>query len=488
MHLRPYQVDTTDMTREAIRRGYRRPLVVAPCGSGKTHIAGGIVQSCQANNARTLFLAPRRELIYQTLEKFLHYDIDAGMIMAGEAQRLYAKNQIASFDTLYARAIQRDKIIMPTADVVIVDEAHLSLSQGKQKILEYYRDKIVIGLTATPTRTDGTGMGRFYNYLVNRITVRELIDDGFLVEPVYYAPEHWNVGDVKSTKADYVVSALGKAVDRPELIGGIYENWKRLAGEKRTVIFCVNRKHSRHVCELFRNYGISAEHVDGETPKDERAGIFNRVRSGATQVLCNVYVASYGLDIPELECAVLARPTKSLGLYFQTCGRVLRPAPGKSNAIIIDHTGAIEEHGFLDDRVPWTLDEGKDIRELKKAQDAENKEPREIVCTNCGNVFSGQRECPRCGHELIPSTEAIPYKKADLKKVQKTDPAVFYAMLLFYAKERKYKDGWANHTYFKKYGVWPTHGSVNEIEPIQPNTEVSKFIQSRLIAYRKARK
>ena len=487
MSLRDYQVRTVDSTRNAIQRLYRRPLIVAPCGSGKTHIAGAIVQSCQANNARTLFFAPRRELVYQTLEKFVHYGIDAGMIMAGEAQRLYAKHQIASFDTLHARAIQRDKIPMPEADVVLVDEAHLSLSKGKQDILEHYRNKIVIGLTATPTRTDGTGMGRYYNYLVNEISVRELIDDGYLVEPAYYAPDHWDMSGVKTTKSDYVVSSLSKAVDQPELIGGIYENWKRLAGEKRTVIFCVNRKHSRHICELFKNKGIRAEHVDGETPKDERAGIFNRVRSGATQVLCNVYVASYGLDIPELECAVLARPTKSLGLYFQTCGRVLRPAPGKTGAIIIDHTGAVEEHGFLDDHIPWTLEEGKDIRELKKKQDQENEAPKEIVCTNCGNIFSGQRECPRCGSELIPGTEAIPYKKADLKKVDKTDPATFYAMLLFYAKEKKFKTGWANHTYHKKYGMWPIHGSVNEITPVQPNQEVSKFIKSRYIAYRRAR-
>ena len=481
--LRDYQERILQSTRDALKRGWKRPVIVAPTGSGKTHIATAIVEGCNQSGARTLFLAPRRELIYQTLEKFEDAGIESGMIMAGESQRLYAKHQVASFDTLHARAVQRDKIVMPACDVVIVDEAHLSLSPSKLNILNHYKDKIVIGLTATPIRSDGRGLGGFYDQMINEVSVRELIDEGFLVEPEYYAPESWDVSMVKKTRSDYVTSDLARAVDRPELIGGIYDNWKRIAGDKRTVIFCTNCNHSRHVRDEFIRRGIKAEHVDGNTERDERAGIFSRVRSGETQVLTNVYVASYGLEIPALECAVLARPTKSLGLYIQTCGRVLRPSPGKTNTIIIDHTGAVAEHGFLDDAVPWTLDSKTDIREAKKKQDEERHEPKEITCNNCGTVFKGQRECPRCGKALVPPSEPVPFKKAELKKIDKLDPITFYNMLHTYGKDMGFKPGWAKHQYRNKFNAWPT------IEPRleTPSKEVIGYVKHSYIKWARSK-
>jgi len=484
--LRKYQQRIVDATREQIRFGFRRPVVVAPTGSGKTHIATAIIKAVQDNKLRSIFLAPRRELIYQTLEKFNAYGVEAGMIMSGEPQRLYARTQVCSFDTLHARAIQRDKIELPDADLVVVDEAHLSMSPAKLQILNHYKNKIVIGLTATPCRSDGTGLGKFYNALVNEVSVRELIDEGYLVEPEYWAPAKWDMSAVRQTKSDYVLSSLGKAVNKPELIGGIYDNWKRIAADKRTVIFCVNRNHSRHVRDQFLHHGVAAEHVDGDTPKGERADIFERVRSGATQVLTNVYVASYGLDIPALECAVLARPTKSLGLYIQTCGRVLRPSPdtGKSGCTIIDHTGAIEEeHGYLDSAVPWSLD-GTDIREKKKKEEQERGDPKEITCINCGRVFSGQRECPKCGFSMVPPTEDVPHKKVDLRKIAKTSPATFYAMLVQYGKDMDYKPGWAKYKYHEKFKSWPRM----QVNPETPNREVMNFIKSRNIAYNRRKK
>ncbi len=486
--LRDYQIKIIAALRTTLK-SHRRPVVVAPCGSGKTHIAAEIVKNCQSNEATTLFLAPRRELIYQAMEKFTEYSIQAGMIMAGEPQRIYATHQIASFDTLHARAIRRDRIVMPPARVVIVDEAHLSMSKGKQEILEHYKDSIIIGLTATPCRGDGKGLGEFYDSMVNEVSVRELMDLGHLVEPIYFAPSEYDLSEVKQTKSDYIVASLEKAVDQPKLIGEIYDNWKRLAGDKRTVIFCATRKHSRHVCELFRSHGIRAEHVDGDTERDERAGIFDRVRSGETQVLCNVFVASYGLDIPPLECCVLARPTKSLGLYYQICGRVLRTSPGKPCAVIIDHTGAIKRHGFLDDPVPWTLDGTKDVRELKEEQDNEREAPKEIICTQCGNVFSGQRDCPNCGHQLLPFTEDVPTKKAKLVQVKRKnankdspmpEKLIFFQMLAHYGEGKGYKPGWASNKFRNKFGDWPAFGNVS---PIEPNKEVLNYIKSRNIAY-----
>lgn len=476
----------------ALREGYQRPVVVKPTGGGKTRIAAHITKKIVDSGKRVVFLAPRRELIYQTVDQFEAAEIRTGMIMAGEPQNLYAPCQVASFDTLRVR-LAKGRLIIPDADYVIVDEAHLSMAKGKLKVLANFSGAKIIGLTATPARGDGTGLGEFYDCLVNEVQVRELIDTGILVEPEYYAPTEWDLSGVKSNKDDYVVSQLEKAVDQPKLIGDIYENWERIASGLRTVIFCTTRKHARHVCEVFVSNGVACEYVDGDTPVEERAAIFNRVRSGETTVLCNVFVASYGLDIPPLECCVLARPTKNLTLYLQIVGRVLRASPdtGKTSATIIDHTGAVRLHGFVDEVQPWSLD-GGDIRERKKKEKQAKTEPREIVCSNCFTVFKGQRECPQCGTAIVPKGEAVPTHQAELRKIDTSrkvytdaEKIDWFGMLLSIQARRGYATGWARNQYTTKFGEPPAYQSV----PMRdPTIEVLGFVKSRQIAYHAAKK
>ena len=490
--LRSYQDEIIDGVRIAIRGNFKKPLVVAPTGSGKTHIASHIIKSCQQSDIRTLFLAPRRELIYQAYDKFQENGIEAGMIMAGEPRQLYAPNQVASFDTLYSRGIRKEVMVMPPANYVIVDEAHLSMAKAKQELLAHYKDSIVIGLTATPAQANGDGLGAYYDKIVNPVNTRDLMDQGYLVRARYYAPTKFDLTGVTQTSADYIVSSLEKAVDKPKLIGDIFENWKRLAFNKRTVIFCTSCKHSRHVRDLFRSKGISAAHVDGDTPTDERKVIFDKVRSGEIQVICNVYVCSLGLDIPPLECAVIARPTKSSVLWLQTVGRILRPSEGKDHAMVIDHTGAVELHGFVDQPYPWSLGSGN-IREAKIKQDKENKEPCEIICKECDTVFSGSRECPSCGTEIIPSSKAIPCKKADLEEVKigknrytVEDMSRWFGMLKRYAKQKGFKPGWAYYQFKKKFKRDAHQFSL--APTIEPDIDLLNWIKSRNIAYHYGRR
>jgi uncharacterized Zn finger protein (UPF0148 family) len=305
-----------------------------------------------------LFLAPRRELIHQAVKAFQGQGLDAGMIMAGERQTLLLDLQVASFDTLHARAIRSDRMKLPPADLVIVDEAHLSTARTRLDILEAYGDAIVIGLTATPARGDGKGLGTFYDDIVTGPTISELVDMGYLVPLRYYAPTEPDLSKLKLDKdGDYQEKALGARMDTPQLIGDIVDNWLRLARERRTVVFCVTCDHSRHTAEAFREAGITAEHLDGETPKPERAAILARVSSGETQVLCNVFVASYGLDIPALDCAVLARPTKNIALYLQTVGRIMRTFPGKDclarGTQVLTDKGLVEIQNVTLDHAVW---------------------------------------------------------------------------------------------------------------------------------------
>lgn len=495
--LRSYQQNAVTGLKRSISAGNKRPVLVCPTGGGKTHIACAVVQGAVEKGNEVLFLAPRRELIYQAHERLQEFGVDAGIIMAGEMRSPYSRVQVASFDTLHARGMRTERMLMPDADVVIVDEAHLSIAQTRKDIIGHYHDKaIVIGLTATPARGDGRGLGEIYDDLVETVTMRQLVDEGFLVPTRYFAPSKPDLEGVKIRMGDYTVKGLNEKMDQPKLVGDIVENWCRIAGDKRTVVFCVTRAHSRHVCEEFNRIRVKAEHLDGETPLDERKEILDRVRSGETQVLSNVYVATFGLDIPELECCVLARPTKNITLYLQTAGRVLRPAPGKEHAILIDHAGAVDEHGFLDDPIPWSLDGESKVKDRKKEAQLEHAEPKEITCKQCQTVFKGSRICPGCGHQMIPPGKPVPVYEANLKEVGRDvakinrqatpeQKAEFFGGLKGYALKHKYNSGWCAHKYREMYGVWPN--AYKSAKAIEPNREVLNFIRYTQIKYAKRR-
>lgn len=460
--LRPYQQLSIDGLKQSLSAGHRNPILVAPTGSGKTHIACSVIQGALHKGNSVLFLAPRRELIYQARDRLEDHGITAGIIMAGEPRSPYRPVQIASFDTLHARGMRTDSMEMPDADVVIVDECHLSIANTRQKIISHYDKSIVIGLTATPARGDGRGLGEIYDDLVLTATMGELIEQGYLVPARYYAPTTPDLTKLKTGGGDYVVKALGERMDKPKLVGDVIDNWKIIAPDRQTVVFCVTRSHARHVCDAFLAEGIRAGYLDGMTPLDERKEILADIASGALQVLVNVYVATFGWDCPTISCVVLARPTKNITLYLQTAGRGLRTAPGKEDCIIIDHSGAIEQHGFVDDDIPWTLSSEEDVRELKKAAQKEKAEPKDITCRECSWVFSGTRICPNCGYQMIQPGKPIPYHQASLKELKKSprkasreDKQAFWTQCIYQASHRGMKCGAAAHMYKKEFGVWP---------------------------------
>lgn len=496
-NLRPYQSDAIAAVRRSIIAGHRHLILVAPTGSGKTVIATSITSTAVEKRSKVLFVVPRRELASQASAMFSAAGITHGIIMAGEPRNLYANVQIASFDTLYARGVRTRRMLMPEADLVIVDEAHLSVAETRKAILSHYSESIILGLTATPARGDGRGLGEIYDDLVTVTSIRELTDNGYLAEARYFAPTAPDLAGIKLNKdGDYQEKQLGKRMDKPQLVGGIVENWLRIARYLSTVVFCVTRAHSRHVCEQFLAAGITAEHLDGETPLDERKAILARVASGETQVLCNVFVATFGLDIPRLACAVLARPTRNIALYLQIVGRVLRTCEGKREAVIIDHSGAVAQHGFADDFVPWSLDENETVAERKKKKAEAEKAPKEITCGQCKTVFKGRRECPACGHAMVPKTEAIPTHEAELVEISVKkenrdatwdEKVAFIGGLKAYANETGKNPGWVAHKYRAKFGVWPNDARVKNAPAMTYDAELRKWITSQNIRYAKRR-
>lgn len=493
--LRPYQSAAVDALRASLAQGHRSPCLVAPTGSGKTHIARDLIGSAVAKCKRVLFLAPRRELIYQTVAKLVSAGIPHGVIMAGENVRPWEPVQVACIPTLHARAIRSHRLHLPEADLLIVDEAHLSIARSTVELLQAYPHAVKVGMTATPARTDGRGLGMVYDDLVLGPSVAELTEKGWLVPARYFAPSKPDLAGVKITAGDYNQRQLGARMDDVRLVGDVIANWARICPDRKTVVFAVNVAHSLHLRDRFAAVGVNAEHLDGTTPNEERAEILRRLRSGQTQVLCNCDVLTYGWDEPSIEAAILARPTKSITRYFQMVGRVLRPSDGKSDCIVIDHAGAVDEFGFVDEPVAWALDPRGKIAE-RKVREAKTVEEHKITCGECATVFPAAKFCPNCGNDCAQRyAKAIECTNAELAELDREKQrkakaewtaerkAQFYAELKGYAQTKGYNPHWADHKFRERLQVWPN--AFKHVEPATPGLETRSWITSRAIAYAK---
>lgn len=490
--LRPYQSDALASLRRSLTSGRTRPLLVMPTGAGKTVVAAELIRSAESKNRSVLFLAPRRELIYQTSQKLSDVGVDHGVIMAGEDMGgVYAVN-VACIPTLHARAVRSNRIDLPFADVVLVDEAHIGVGGMAQELIMSYADagSVVVGLTATPARTDGRGLGEIYDDLVLGPSVRQLMDMGHLVPTRYFVGEAPDLDGIKTTGGDYNQGQLGDRVDTPKLVGDIVSNWARLCPDRQTFVFAVNIAHSRHLMEEFQAIGVRCEHIDGHTELEERQGIMSRLRTGAIQVLVNCQVMTYGVDFPPVSAVVLACPTKSITKYLQMVGRGLRTYAGKADCMVLDHASACSRLGFADDEYPWSLDGSDKVQDRKSKSD--KKEPKEITCPECQATFRAARLCPNCGHDMhVEFQRAIEVVDADLNEVGKQqrrtmdEKVDFYAQLLWLSRAKGYADGWAAHKYREKFGVWPQ--GLKATIPKTPGAEVTAWVRHRQIAWRKAR-
>ena len=245
---------------------------------------------------------------------------------------------------------------LPPANLLVIDECHHAPAQTYQKIIAAYPDAMLLGLTATPCRGDGRGLGGIFETHDRMSAGRDLIEHGYLVGTRVYAPVDPDLRGVRTQAGDYVESRLAERMDRAELVGDIVTHWHKYGERRKTVAFAVNVAHSIHIRDEFIKSGVRAEHIDGSTPKPERDASLARLASGEIELVTNCMVLTEGWDMPEVGCCILARPTKKMGLYRQMIGRVLRPADGKPDAIVLDHSGAVFRHGFVEDPVEWTLD------------------------------------------------------------------------------------------------------------------------------------
>jgi DNA repair protein RadD len=494
--LRGYQLELIDRVRASLNSGNRRVIVQMPTGSGKTIWAAEILKQTSYNGYSSIFLADRRKLIDQTSEKLGAYGVHHGIIMAGREPDRDAPVQVASIQTLYSRAIQREVMSLPNVQLIIIDEAHKSLgNQYVDLVRDHFPNAFVLGLTATPVRSDGRGLNEMYDDLVTGPSVQWLTDEGFLVPMRYYAPSmpdmEYLSGILDKRKGDYNELKLGQYMERNKpLIGDVVQHYKRLASDRQAVVFASSVRHSMYLAEAFKRAGISAEHIDGTTFHMERVRIFDDVHSGKTRVLTNFGVLIEGWDEPQISAVILARPTKSVATYLQMAGRVLRPYPGKRDALLIDHSGAVRELGFVHEERRWSLEPTESINfdedptaSIVDASSDPNEKKEVIVCEVCTTVYEGRRKCPECGWEP-PKRKSKPGKVLEAELEELLAAAArdeykisFYQRALGYEKAKNVNAGWADKAYRLKFKEPPP-----EVTKVQaPDDEIRKWHQHMVI-------
>jgi len=483
--LRDYQISAIEKLESSEKRG---SILQAPCGSGKTVMAAELIRRAVEDAKQVLFIAHRRELVRQCSDKLHRFGVDHGIIMAGFQKRLAPDVQVASIQTL-GRRLKSKRLDPPRADLIIFDECHHAASASYMAVLEKYPNARVVGLTATPIRSDGVGLGgsNLFQDIISTPSIVELIELGHLVPIEYYAPSKPDLKGLRILAGDYSPGQLEKRMDKVQLIGDIVENFSRICPDRQAVVFSTGVGHSKHIRDQFLEAGILTEHLDAKTPKKERDDILERLKTGETQIVTNCMVLTEGWDCPPVSCCILARPTKSLGLYLQMAGRILRPTEGKTNAILIDHAGAIDRHGFVHRQRDWSLDPHTPIE--SRSQGA--KQPVPITCEQCKAVYESEPKCPKCGFMPIEKAREFNVLKGDLGHLDPTGEWTgkkdtpyqrerFYHELRYYGDERGFKPGWAAYNFKEKYGCWPQKYKPN---PVRPGAETRRWIKKKKEEY-----
>lgn len=418
-----------------------------------------IARRTTKNNNRVMFLIHRKEVLDQAVKTFKKQKVNSNLLTAGMVQTL-------------TRRVNK----LPTPDVILVDEAHHALAKSYQNILNRFPKAIVLLFTATPHRTGRQQLDQIADDIIVGQSIHELTEKGFLAPFKYFQPP--GDFDEKSLKrgstGDYTAESMQEAMST-KIFGHIVKQYKRIASGKQAVVYTYSVDSAIKIATEFNSAGISAIEVDGTTSKEKRDRAVHKFRDQQLKILVNVNLFTEGVDLPNVDCVIMARPTASLALYLQFSMRCLNPRPGKT-AIIIDHANNFKKFGYPDDDRDWknAIKSGKQkSRTLLKDQGLSI-----VTCDYCFAVVKAtdvkDGKCPICGkpikvHEAKPISdvdlvEATKARKEHIKKIIQdqvmtnvVDKSVSelksMSELVAYAKLHGYKKGWCYYI-AKKKGIF----------------------------------
>ena len=420
--LRPYQRQGLVEIAQAVQAGERRILRQLPTGGGKTHEIAAVTLCAYGQQLRVLILATRTRLVRQIHERLEAFGVPHGVI-AAELRGMYDAFQfvqVASADTLYRRCLGDSVMPLPAAEVVIFDEGHLAAADSRMAILEQYPNALRLGFTATPARKSGKSLSMAFDRLILGPSILELIREGSLVRPrIFNVPvvSRQELKALPKTAGDYAEGAVGNLLSRPKLIGDVVENWLAIAGGKRSIVFACNKAHGAHLVEGFSRAGIAAEILTDQDDEATREEVIARLETGQTRVLVNCFLMAYGVDVPAVECIVLARPTRSLPMYLQMVGRGMRPAQDKDHFLLIDHGRVVENLGLPTSDFGWNLDDTRNVNREAEARSRAATVEKPRTCPECHHVWLVSEDgtaCKLCGWAPAPSAKPVVVEAAAL--------------------------------------------------------------------------
>jgi superfamily II DNA or RNA helicase len=426
------------------REGYRRLLLYAPTGAGKTLMAVSLMQQRIQAGQRCLFVVRHQPLVDQTLAHIHKLGQRAGVIKAGHTWDPVHPIQIASLQTLNRRRY------WPQADWILLDEAHGCPAAQYDSVFMRYDGATFLGLTATPfVLNRRRPLDSRFETLVASPQVSDLIAAGYLVPPVVFAhpPDSLDTRTIRILGGDYDRHELALKCNTPAMVNALVQEWRQRAEGRRTLAFAVDRQHAQAMASGFRAAGIPAEALDGNTSERKRRQIYGRLRRGETLILASCGVLSEGFDQPSVSALLLARPTRSRVLYLQQVGRGLRPDPAtaKTDCIILDQAGNSWRLGLPTDPLVLSLEAESATREgsapLKR-------------CPDCTAIVPlATRLCPVCQHPFVCDWRMELLDSLEPHTAQQVDPQVVELMLALKRKQETsgYRIGWVAFAFLKQH-------------------------------------
>lgn len=398
--LRPYQSETITNILDSMRRGNKRIIVQQPPRTGKTVIMAEIARKTTSKGNRVMFIIHRKEVLAQAKTTFRKQDVNMNLATMGMVQ------------TLTRRV---NKLTEP--QLILIDEAHHALAKSYQRILQVFPEAYILYFTATPIRTGHDQLDQIADDIIVGKSIKWLTQHGFLAPFKYYGLGDIDRSKLRKAHGDYSSDSMDEAISH-QIYGHIVQQYQRLANGKQAVVYCHSIESAKKVTEQFTQAGITAAEIDGDTDSKVRDRLVQKFRDQQLTILANVNLFTEGVDLPNVDCVIMARPTSSLALYLQFSMRCLNPREGKT-AIIIDHVDNFLNFGLPNN--DWDWNEAIKTRDKRK-QPKQDNGPAICQCKFCFGAFYRKEMqdscCPLCGHRLDPEKKDYKIVNVDLQEIK----------------------------------------------------------------------